>query len=185
MPFSIKWIYLIERSLDQKYKFSNKNDMVCCAWRNFQKYSCGISTYDKWNFKPQISSIFHFDWVSDSRVAQAHVLGVKLVLICTFLWFMITVIHELCFACLVFYFIFLFSVPKVSLIWSRGFGKTYWRKLWIRFQSGHFVMWPPSNSWSISSKLPVQFLLGPLHSIHIRASDWTKKLKLRTMYTYL
>ena len=28
-PFSIKWIYLIEsRIFDQKYKFSNKNDMV-------------------------------------------------------------------------------------------------------------------------------------------------------------
>ena len=35
-PFSIKWIYLIEKcSFDQKYKFSNKNDMVC-AWRNFK-----------------------------------------------------------------------------------------------------------------------------------------------------
>ena len=35
-PFSIKWIYLIEwRSFGQKYKFSNKNDMVS-AWRNFQ-----------------------------------------------------------------------------------------------------------------------------------------------------
>ena len=35
-PFSIKWIYLIERrSFDQKYKFSNKNDMVS-AWRNFK-----------------------------------------------------------------------------------------------------------------------------------------------------
>ena len=31
--------------------------------------------YDKWNFKPQISSIFHFDWVSDGRMA--HVLGVN------------------------------------------------------------------------------------------------------------
>ena len=35
-PFSIKWIYLIERrSFDQKYKFSNKNDMVCTC-RNFK-----------------------------------------------------------------------------------------------------------------------------------------------------
>ena len=42
--FSIKWIYLIEsRSFDQKYKFSNKNDIVC----TFQKNSCGISTYDE------------------------------------------------------------------------------------------------------------------------------------------
>ena len=32
-------------------------------------------TYVKWNFKPQISSIFHFDRVSDSRMA--HVLGVN------------------------------------------------------------------------------------------------------------
>ena len=38
-PFSIKWIYLKEkRSFDQKYKFSNKNDMVC-AWRNFKNIS--------------------------------------------------------------------------------------------------------------------------------------------------
>jgi hypothetical protein len=42
-PFSIKWIYLIERrSFDQMYKFSNKNDMVC-AWRKSRKNSCGIS----------------------------------------------------------------------------------------------------------------------------------------------
>ena len=45
------------------------------AWRNFQKHSCGISTYDNRNFKPQISSIFHFDWVGDGRMA--HVLGVN------------------------------------------------------------------------------------------------------------
>ena len=35
-PFSIKLIYLIERRIfGQKYKFSNKNDMVS-AWRNFK-----------------------------------------------------------------------------------------------------------------------------------------------------
>ena len=28
-----------------------------------------------WSYKPQISSIFHFDWVSDGQ--RAHVLGVK------------------------------------------------------------------------------------------------------------
>ena len=78
-PFPIKWIYLIERrSFDQKYKFSNKNDMVC-AWKNFQKGSCGISTYDKWNFKQQISSIFHFDRISDGR--RAHVLIVNQIVI--------------------------------------------------------------------------------------------------------
>ena len=36
-----------------------------------------LSIYDKWNFKPQISSIFHFDRVSDGRMA--HVLGVKII----------------------------------------------------------------------------------------------------------
>ena len=36
LPFSIKWIYLIEwRSFGQKYKFRNKNNMVS-AWRNFK-----------------------------------------------------------------------------------------------------------------------------------------------------
>ena len=48
---------------------------MVCAWRYFQKKYCGISTQDKWNFKPQISSIFHFAQISDIR--KAHVLGVK------------------------------------------------------------------------------------------------------------
>ena len=34
-----------------------------------------LSTYGKCNFKPQISSIFHFDRESDGQMA--HVLGVK------------------------------------------------------------------------------------------------------------
>ena len=75
LPFSIKWIYLIERgNFDHKYKFSNKNYIVS-TWRNFQKKSCGIFTYDNWNFKPQISSIFQFDRASDG--GMAHVLGVN------------------------------------------------------------------------------------------------------------
>ena len=41
----------------------------------FSKKICGISTYVKWNFKPQISSIFNFDRASDGRMA--HVLGVN------------------------------------------------------------------------------------------------------------
>ena len=37
LPFSIKWIFLVERRFfDQKHKFSYKNDMVS-AWRNFKK----------------------------------------------------------------------------------------------------------------------------------------------------
>ena len=49
------------------------------AWRNFQKILMAylLSTYDKGNFKPQISSIFYFDQLSDS--SMAHILGVKLV----------------------------------------------------------------------------------------------------------
>ena len=43
----------------------------------FPKNSCGISSHDIWNFKPQISSIFYFDQLSDS--SMAHILGVKLV----------------------------------------------------------------------------------------------------------
>ena len=34
-----------------------------------------IFTYDNWSFEPQILSIFHFDWASDSRMA--HILGIK------------------------------------------------------------------------------------------------------------
>ena len=35
-----------------------------------KKKSWGISTYDNWNFKSQISSIFHFDWAIDGRMAH-------------------------------------------------------------------------------------------------------------------
>ena len=47
---------------------------MVCELKNFQKKSCGISKYDKRNFTPQISSIFHFDRVRDGQMA--HVLGV-------------------------------------------------------------------------------------------------------------
>ena len=56
-------------------KSTNSVLKIVSAWRNFQKTSCGMPTYDKWNFVPQILSIFHFDQVSDVRMA--HVLGVK------------------------------------------------------------------------------------------------------------
>ena len=45
------------------------------AWKNFQKKFSGISSYDNWNFKPQISFIFHFERASESRMA--HVLCVN------------------------------------------------------------------------------------------------------------
>ena len=58
----------------QSYKFSNKNDLFC-AWRDFNKTFCGISTYHKWMFKLQISSIFNFDRAHQSWISG--LLGVK------------------------------------------------------------------------------------------------------------
>ena len=72
-----KSFYFIERGIfASNCKFSNKNDPFC-AWRDFNKKFCGISnsTYHKWMFKLQISSIFHFYWESESWMA--HVLGVR------------------------------------------------------------------------------------------------------------
>ena len=53
----------------QNYKVSNENYRFCTG-RDFNKTSCGISTYHKWMFKLEISSIFHFDWASDGRMAS-------------------------------------------------------------------------------------------------------------------
>ena len=36
--------------ITQSYKFNNKNDLVC-TWRDFNKTSCGISTYHKLGVK--------------------------------------------------------------------------------------------------------------------------------------
>ena len=52
----------------QSYKFSNENDLFC-AWRDFNKTFCGISTYHKWLFKLQISSIFNFDRAHQSWIS--------------------------------------------------------------------------------------------------------------------
>ena len=45
------------------------------AWRNFKNIFCGECTYDKWNFKPYKSSIFHFvlvnnDWISHTSCVK-------------------------------------------------------------------------------------------------------------------
>ena len=56
-------MHLLHRKA-QSYKFSNKNDLFC-AWRDFSKTFCGISTYHKWIFKLQISSIFNFEYVNE------------------------------------------------------------------------------------------------------------------------
>ena len=59
----------------QSYKFSNKNGLFC-AWRDFNKTFYGISTYHKWMFKLQISSIYNFDQAHQSWISG--VLCVKL-----------------------------------------------------------------------------------------------------------
>ena len=69
-PFSFHSFYLIERrTFAQNYKFINTNDLVC-PWRDFDKRFCDECTYNKWNFKPQISPIFHFDWVNQDLVCR-------------------------------------------------------------------------------------------------------------------
>ena len=55
-------------------KFSNRNDILCA--RRDLKEKCDVRSYDKWNFKSTISSLFHFDQVTDGWMS--HVLGVKL-----------------------------------------------------------------------------------------------------------
>ena len=58
--------------LAQNYKFSNKNSLLC-SWRDFKKNLCGICTYDKRNFKPKISPIFHFYRVTEVRMRSFQV----------------------------------------------------------------------------------------------------------------
>ena len=58
----------------KKCKFSNKNDNFS-AWRDFNKIFCDVCTYIKWNFKPQISPIFHIEYVN--HVWISGVLGVN------------------------------------------------------------------------------------------------------------
>ena len=58
--------YIIEKRIfTEIVKFTNENDLFC-EWRDFKK-KC---TYDKWNFKPKISSIFHIERVNDGWVSQ-------------------------------------------------------------------------------------------------------------------
>ena len=60
----ILFYFIVRRIFALNSKFRNKNDLLC-ARRDFNEKNCGVSTYYKGMFKPQISSIFHFDWVSD------------------------------------------------------------------------------------------------------------------------
>ena len=66
--WKIKTIQPHNRNFDQKYKFSNKNDMVC-AWRNFQKknlvaYLHMINETLSHKFHPYL---FNFDRISDGQ----------------------------------------------------------------------------------------------------------------------
>ena len=74
----ILFYFIVRRIFALNSKFRNKNDLLC-ARRDFNEKNCGVSTYYKGMFKPQISSIFHFDWVSDGWMA--HMLGVKIIAI--------------------------------------------------------------------------------------------------------
>ena len=66
-PFLDPFIYFKKRIFAPNDKLSNKNDFVS-AWRDFNKKNCGVCTYDKWNFKPKISPIFHFELVNEGWI---------------------------------------------------------------------------------------------------------------------
>ena len=69
-------IFLLHRKVDfcQNCKFSNKNYHFC-AQRNFKQKNCDACSYNKWNLKPQISPIFHFEYVNPVWISG--VVGVK------------------------------------------------------------------------------------------------------------
>ena len=54
--------------------YYNENGFLC-AWKDFNKTFCDVSTYHKWMFKLQISSIFNFDQAHQSLISGA--LGVN------------------------------------------------------------------------------------------------------------
>ena len=92
-PFSEIIFYFIERRfLSQNCKFSNKNDLLC-AWMDFNNFFCDVcktvSTYNKWDFKLQISSI-NFEYVNEVWISG--VLGVTDSKTFTY-WFMYLFIH--------------------------------------------------------------------------------------------
>ena len=69
-------IFLLHRKVDfcQNCKFSNKYYHFC-AQRNFKQKNCDACSYNKWNLKPQISPIFHFEYVNPVWISG--VVGVK------------------------------------------------------------------------------------------------------------
>ena len=50
----------------QNCKFCNKNDLLCAWWDFNKKFACKyVHTYNKLNFKPQISPRFYFEQVNE------------------------------------------------------------------------------------------------------------------------
>ena len=49
--------------------------MTLFAHGGISKKLCGVYVYDKWNFKPKISSTFHFELVNDGWIS--HILYVN------------------------------------------------------------------------------------------------------------
>ena len=115
----------------QSYKFSNKNDLFC-AWRDFNKTFCGISTYHKWMFKLQISSIFNFDRAHQRWISG--LLGVKKVLLLImpdlfFIWGWLGGMY--------------LTLCPPSPLWSRSDGPGYLHLTPLKIPS----LWKLKNMW--------------------------------------
>ena len=90
------------------------DDFINSFWLNLT-----FRTFDKWNFKPKISSIFHVDQVTDGWMS--HVFGVKLSLSIIFLSRESFFIHTFSFTCFfvfmklkIFYWLFIQSVKQID-----------------------------------------------------------------------
>ena len=73
-PFSENLFYFIERWIFAKTA-NSVIKMTSFAHGGISKKNCDACTYDKWNSKPQISTIFHFEYVNEAWISV--VLGVK------------------------------------------------------------------------------------------------------------
>ena len=90
------------------------DDFINSFWLNVT-----FRIFDKWNFKPKISSIFHVDQVTDGWMS--HVFGVKLSLSIIFLSRESFFIHTFSFTCFfvfmklkIFYWLFIQSVKQID-----------------------------------------------------------------------
>ena len=51
---------------------------MASAWRNLKKKKSDECYNHKWNFKPEISAIFHIDGVSDGQMAHNIILHINI-----------------------------------------------------------------------------------------------------------